>query len=198
MKAAKKTKASASAAASASVSPGGGDLLATLQTRFEANPRRHPALSWPQVKARLDSSPAKLRALAAMETTGGEPDVVGHDARTGEILFFDCAAESPSARQSVCYDREALNSRKEHKPKNSAIDMAREIGAELLTEAQYRDLQKLGEFDTRTSSWLQTPADIRYLGGALFGDRRFNHVFIYHNGAQSYYAGRGFRCALRV
>jgi hypothetical protein len=133
-----------------------------------------------------------------MEKTGGEPDVVGHDTTTGGFLFFDCAAESPKERHSVCFDREALDSRKEHKPKNSAIDMAREIGAELLTEAQYRELQKLGEFDTRTSSWIQTPADIRYLGGALFCDRRFNHVFVYHNGAQSYYSGRGFRCALRV
>ena len=193
MKAAKKSKSSAAAA-----TPAPGDLLATLQARFELNLRRHPDVTWAQVKARLDAAPAKLRTLAAMEKTGGEPDVVSLDAQTGEVVFFDCAAESPTARHSVCFDREALNSRKEHKPKNSAIDMAAEIGAELLTEAQYRELQKLGEFDTRTSSWLQTPADIRYLGGALFGDRRFNHVFIYHNGAQSYYSGRGFRCALRV
>lgn len=175
-----------------------GDLLQTLQTRFEQNPQRHAGLDWARVKARLDSKPAKLRSLAEMEATGGEPDVVGHDKKTGEIIFFDCAEQSPKGRQSVCYDREALDARKEFKPKSSAMDMAAAMGVELLTEEQYQELQKLGEFDTKSSSWLKTPAAIRELGGAIFGDRRFGRVFIYHNGAQSYYSGRGFRSVLKV
>jgi hypothetical protein len=197
VKTAKPSKKTTSAAPAAA-SPAPGDLLATLQARFEKNPRRHPGIAWTQVQSRLEAAPAKLRVLDAMEKTGGEPDVVGHDKSTGEYIFFDCAAESPKERHSVCFDREGLESRKEHKPKTSAIDMAAEIGAELLGEAQYRELQTLGEFDTRTSSWVQTPADIRELGGALFCDRRFGHVFVYHNGAQSYYSGRVFRCSLRV
>lgn len=173
-------------------------LLATLKMRFDQHPTRHAGLEWAKVRARLEAHPEKLRALHALEDTGGEPDVVGHDAATGEFIFFDCVAETPKGRTSVCYDREALDSRKEHKPKTSAMEMATAMGAELLTEAQYAELQKLGEFDTKTSSWLQTSPEMRRLGGALFGDRRFSRVFFYHNGAQSYYAVRGFRCALRV
>ncbi len=174
------------------------ELLATLKRRFEKHPSRHKGLDWEQVQARLDADPAKLWSLAEMERTGGEPDVVGHDKKSGEYVFFDCASESPKGRRSVCYDPEALESRKEHKPADSALGMAKAMGIELLTEAQYRELQKLGEFDTKTSSWVQTPADIRKLGGALFCDRRYDHVFVYHNGAESYYAARGFRGALRV
>jgi len=174
------------------------ELLAKLAARFAQNMKRHDGLSWPKVQAKLAASPAKLWSLNEMEQTGGEPDVVGCDAKTGEFIFMDCSAQSPDDRQSLCYDRAALESRKEHKPKNSVVDLATAMGVELLTEAQYRELQMLGEFDTKTSSWLQTPADIRKLGGAIFGDRRFGRVFIYHNGAQSYYSGRGFRASLRV
>jgi hypothetical protein len=173
------------------------ELLSTLQTRFEKNMNRHPGLDWSKVKTKLEASPEKLWSLSEMESTGGEPDVISQDRKT-EYLFVDCSAESPKGRRSICYDREALDSRKEHKPKTSAIDMAQEMGIELLTEEQYRELQKLGEFDLKTSSWVQTPADVRKLGGALFCDRRFGRVFVYHNGAESYYAGRGFRGALRV
>jgi hypothetical protein len=173
-------------------------LLSTLKGRFEKHMNRHEGLAWAKVQAKLDANSGKLWSLSEMEGTGGEPDVVGHDRKTGEYIFFDCSAESPKGRRSVCYDREALDSRKEHKPKNSAIDMAAEMGIELLTEEQYRELQKLGNFDTTTSSWVKTPADIRKLGGALFCDRRFGHVFVYHNGAESYYAARGFRGVLRV
>lgn len=174
------------------------ELLATLEARFEKNLKRHPGLEWAQVKVRLEAKAEKLWSLHEMESTGGEPDVVGHDAKTGEYVFFDCSAESPKGRVSLCYDREALDSRKEHKPKDSAVDMAEAMGIELLTEEEYRDLQKLGSFDMKTSSWVQAPTDIRKLGGALFGDRRFGRVFIYHNGAQSYYSARGFRGSLRV
>jgi hypothetical protein len=173
-------------------------LLGILKTRFEKNMNRHKGLGWPAIAARLEASPEKLWSLDEMEKTGGEPDVVGQDKKTGEYIFFDCAPESPKGRYSLCYDREALDSRKEHKPKGSAMDMSAAMGVELLTEEQYRTLQKLGEFDTKSSSWVKTPADIRKLGGALFGDRRFGHVFIYHNGAQSYYNGRGFRGSLGV
>ncbi len=159
---------------------------------------RHQGLEWAKVKAKLDATPDKLWSLSEMERTGGEPDVVGQSKKTGEYLFFDCSAESPKGRTSVCYDREGLESRKEHKPANSAMDMAVAMGIELLTEEQYRELQELGGFDTKTSSWVKAPADIRKLGGALFGDRRFGHVFIYHNGAQSYYSARGFRGSLWV
>jgi hypothetical protein len=169
-----------------------------LQTRFEKNLSRHKGVAWADVKARLEANPEKLWSLSEMEKTGGEPDVVGEDKKTGAYLFFDCSPQSPEGRTSVCYDREALDSRKEHKPKNNAMDMAAAMGIELLTEEQYRELQKLGEFDTKSSSWVQAPADIRKLGGALFGDRRYGHVFIYHNGAQSYYSGRGFRGVLGV
>jgi hypothetical protein len=174
------------------------ELLAILKTRFEKNMNRHKGLRWADVKARLDANAARLWSLNEMEKTGGEPDVVGHDKKTGEYLFFDCSPESPIGRTSVCYDREALDSRKEHKPRNSAMDMAAAIGIELLTEEQYRELQELGDFDTKSSSWVKAPADIRKLGGGLFGDRRYGRVFVYHNGAQSYYSGRGFRGALRV
>lgn len=174
------------------------ELLKTLQTRFEKNMHRHKGLAWERVQAKLEGDPQKLKSLGEMERTGGEPDVVAFDKGTGEFVFYDCAAESPKGRRSVCYDREGLESRKEHKPKNTAIDMAAEMGIELLTEDQYRDLQRLGEFDLKTSSWVQTPAAIRKLGGALFCDRRYDHVFVYHNGAQSYYAARGFRGVLRV
>ena len=174
------------------------ELLRTLETRFENNMNRHQGLQWAEVKAKLEACPEKLWSLNEMERSGGEPDVVGHDKKQGEYIFFDCSAETPKGRTSVCYDREGLESRKEHKPDNSAIDMAAAMGIELLTEEQYRELQELGNFDTKTSSWVKAPADIRKLGGALFGDRRFGHVFIYHNGAQSYYSARAFRGSLRV
>ncbi|WP_316824430.1 DUF4256 domain-containing protein [Pedobacter miscanthi] len=174
------------------------ELLHTLKTRFEKNMNRHKSLEWIKVEERLVSRPEKLRILDEMEITGGEPDVVDYDEATGEYIFYDCSAESPKGRRSVCYDREGLESRKEHQPENNAIDMAAAMGIELLTEAQYRYLQQLGKFDTKTSSWIVTPTAIRKLGGALFGDRRYDHVFIYHNGAQSYYAARAFRGSLRV
>jgi hypothetical protein len=174
------------------------EMLTVLMARFEKNMNRHPGLAWADVHARLQSAPEKLSSLHAMESTGGEPDVVGRDKKTSEYIFFDCSAESPKGRRSVCYDREALESRKEHRPKHNAVDMAAAMGVEILTEAQYRELQQLGEFDLKTSSWIATPPDIRALGGALFCDRRYDTVFVYHNGAQSYYAGRGFRSALRV
>ncbi|MFA6289018.1 MAG: DUF4256 domain-containing protein [Opitutaceae bacterium] len=173
-------------------------LLKKLQARFEEYINRHKGLDWAKVKARLSANPEKLWSLHEMEKTGGEPDVVGQDKKTGEYIFFDCSAESPDGRTSVCYDREGLESRKEHKPKTSAMDMAAAMGIEMLTEEQYRELQKLGKFDRKSSSWVVAPDDIRKLGGALFGDRRYDHVFIYHNGAQSYYSGRGFRGSLRV
>lgn len=174
------------------------ELLKTLKVRFEKNMNRHKGLEWTKVKAKLEANPEKLWSLNEMERTGGEPDVVGYEKRTAEFVFFDCSPQSPKDRTSVCYDREALDSRKEHKPKNSAIDMAAAMSIELLTEEQYGELQKLGEFDTKSSSWVKAPADVRKLGGALFGDRRFGRVFVYHNGAQSYYSGRGFRGSLRV
>jgi hypothetical protein len=174
------------------------ELLRTLKARFEKNMTRHKGLEWAEVQARLEAKPEKLWSLHEMERTGGEPDVVGHDTKTGEYVFYDCSAESPTGRRNACYDREALEARKEHKPENSAIDMAAAMGIELLTEEQYRELQKLGKFDTKTSSWVKTPADIRKLGGAIFVDRRYDHVFVYHNGADSYYAARGFRGSLRV
>ena len=174
------------------------ELLRALKARFEQNMNRHKGLEWAKVQARLEADTEKLWSLNEMERTGGEPDVVGHDRKTGEYIFYDCSAESPKGRTSVCYDREGLDSRKEHKPKNNAIDMAAAMGIELLTEEQYRELQELGDFDTKTSSWVKTPTDIRELGGALFCDRRFDHVFVYHNGAESYYAARGFRGSLRV
>lgn len=174
------------------------DLIDALKFRFEKNTSRHKGLEWAAVEARLVANPEKLQSLYEMEKTGGEPDVVGHDKKTGEYIFVDCSAESPSGRRSLCYDREGLDSRKEHKPKNNAVDAAAAMGIELLTEEQYRELQKLGEFDTKTSSWVKTPADVRKLGGALFCDRRFGRVFVYHNGAQSYYSGRAFRGLLKV
>lgn len=174
------------------------ELLQALQTRFEANLRRHEGIDWADVRARLEADSGKLEIIGRMEATGGEPDVIGKDPGSGEYLFCDCSPESPQGRRSVCYDRQGLESRKEHRPANSAIDMAAEIGIELLSEEQYRALQKLGPFDAKTSSWLQTPDDIRERGGALFGDYRYGHVFVYHNGAQSYYAARGFRGLLRV
>jgi hypothetical protein len=173
-------------------------LLGTLEDRFGKNMNRHPGLAWTDVLARLEANAEKLWPLSEMERTGGEPDVVGQDKTTGEFIFFDCSAESPAGRRSVCYDREGLESRKEHKPKHNAVDMAAGMGIDLLSEDQYVDLQQLGNFDTKTSSWIKTPADIRKLGGALFCDRRYGHVFRYHNGAQSYYAARGFRGSLRV
>jgi hypothetical protein len=173
-------------------------LLETLKVRFEKNMNRHKGLEWAQVQARLEAHGEKLGSLFEMEKTGGEPDVVGHDKKAGEYIFHDCSAESPKGRRSVCYDRDALEARKEHKPADTAMDMAEAIGIELLTEEQYRELQKLGNFDTKTSSWVQTPAAIRKLGGALFCDRRYDIVFVYHNGAESYYAARGFRGSLRV
>ncbi|HYF94789.1 MAG TPA: DUF4256 domain-containing protein [Symbiobacteriaceae bacterium] len=176
----------------------GEDLLKALRARFAKNMNRHKGLEWAGVQAKLEANPEKLWSLSEMERTGGEPDVVGHDEKTGEYVFYDCAAESPLGRRSLCYDREGLESRKEHKPENSALDMAAAMGIELLTEAQYRELQTLGEFDTKTSSWVITPSDIRKLGGALFADRRYNTVFVYHNSAPSYYAARGFRGSLRV
>jgi hypothetical protein len=173
-------------------------LLTVLKARFEKNMNRHLGLEWAKVRARLDAKPEKLGSLNEMQRTGGEPDVVGRDQQTNEYIFYDCSQESPKGRTSLCYDREALNSRKEHKPKSSAMDMAAAMGAELLTEEQYHELQKLGAFDTKSSSWLKTPDDIRKLGGAIFGDRRFDRVFVYHNVAESYYSGRGFRGRLRV
>jgi len=174
------------------------ELLGTLNARFEKNLNHHNGLEWAKVKAKLEANPEKLWSLNEMERTGGEPDVVGYDQKTSEYIFFDCSPESPKGRTSLCYDREALDSRKEHKPKNSAIDMAAAMGIELLTEEQYQELQKLANFDTKSSSWLKTPVEIRKLGGAIFGDRRFGRVFVYHNGAESYYSGRGFRGWLRV
>ncbi len=174
------------------------EFLGTLKARFEKNLSRHKGLEWTKVQARLEANAEKMWSLHEMEKTGGEPDVVRHDKRTGECVFYDCSVESPKGRTSVCYDREGLESRKEYKPKNNAVDMAASMGIEILTEEQYRELQKLGEFDAKSSSWVKTPADIRKLGGALFCDRRFGHVFVYHNGAQSYYGGRGFRGSLRV
>ena len=174
------------------------ELLVTLKARFEKNMSRHKGIDWSKVQTRLEASSEKLSSLYEMEATGGEPDVVGHDKKSGEYIFYDCSAETPKGRRSICYDGDALRSRKENKPKDSATDMATNMGIELLTEAQYRELQKLGEFDTKTSSWVQTPAEIRGLGGALFCDRRYDHVFVYHNGAESYYAARGFRGSLRV
>jgi len=174
------------------------ELLGALKARFEKNMNRHKGLEWAKVQAKLEANTKKLWSLKEMERTGGEPDVVGHDRKTGEYIFHDCSAESPKGRRSLCYDREALESRKEHKPENSAVDLAAAIGVELLTEEQYRELQKLGDFDTKTSSWVKTPFDIRKLGGALFCDRRYDNVFVYHNGAESYYAARGFRGSLRV
>ena len=173
-------------------------LLKALKARFEKNKSRHQGLEWARVEAKLEANPAKLWSLNEMERTGGEPDVVGHDKKTGEYIFFDCSPQSPDGRVSFCYDREALNSRKEHKPKNSVMDMAAAMGVEVLTEPQYMELQTLGEFDTKSSSWVKTPDAIRKLGGALYCDRRYNRVFVGHNGAQSYYSGRGFRASLRV
>ena len=175
-----------------------GELLKVLKTRFEKNMKRHKGFEWDKVQARLNANPEKLWSLDEMELTGGEPDVVGYDKKTGEYIFYDCSPESPKDRRSLCYDREALESRKEHKPKNSALDMAADMGIGILTEEQYRELQQLGEFDLKTSSWVQTPDRIRDLGGALFCDRRYDTVFLYHNGAESYYAARGFRGSLRV
>jgi hypothetical protein len=174
------------------------ELLRALKARFEKNMNCHKGLEWAQVQAKLEANAEKLWSLNEMERTGGEPDVVGHDKKTGEYLFCDCSAESPKGRRSICYDREALESRKEHKPEDNAIDMAAALGIELLTEEQYRELQELGNFDTKTSSWVKTPSGIRKLGGALFCDRRYDTVFVYHNGAESYYAARGFRGSLRV
>lgn len=174
------------------------ELLGTLKARFEKNKGRHKGLEWARVRARLEANPEKLWSLSEMEKSGGEPDVVGLDKTTGEYIFYDCSAESPKGRRSVCYDREALNARKEFKPRTSAVEMATEMRIELLTEEQYRELQQLGEFDTKTSSWVRTPPAIRKLGGAVFCDRRYDTVFLYHNGAESYYAARGFRGSLRV
>ena len=174
------------------------ELLRALKHRFEKNMNRHKGLEWAKVQAKLEANSEKLWSLNEMERTGGEPDVAGHDKKTGEYIFYDCSAESPKGRRSVCFDGEALESRKEHKPENSAIEMAAAMGIELLTEEQYRELQKLGDFDAKTSSWVQTPADIRELGGALFCDRRYGCVFVYHNGAESYYAARAFRGSLRI
>ena len=174
------------------------ELLAALKTRFEKNLNRHKGLEWAKVQSQLEANAEKLWSLSEMDRTGGEPDVVSHDKKTGEYIFFDCSAQSPKDRTSLCYDREALDSRKEFKPKNSAMDLAAAMGIELLTEEQYLDLQKLGEFDTKSSSWIATPADIRKLGGALYCDRRYGRVFVFHNGAESYYSGRGFRGSLRV
>ena len=174
------------------------ELIRVLTARFEKNMNRHQGLEWTKLRSKLEANPEKMWSLNEMEVTGGEPDVVGYDNKAGEYIFYDCSAESPNGRRSVCYDRQALESRKEHKPENNAIDMAAAMGIELLTEELYRDLQKLGNFDVKTSSWVKTPADIRKLGGALFCDRRYDHVFAYHNGAESYYAARGFRGSLRV
>src|SRR4030088_3019190 len=174
------------------------ELLGELKPRLEKTPSRHKGLEWAQVQTKLEANAEKLWSLNEMERTGGEPDVVGHDKKTGEYIFYDCSADSPKGRRSICYDGEALESRKEHKPKDSAAGMAAAMGIELLTEEQYRELQKLGNFDTKTSSWVKTPSDIRKLGGALFCDRRYDTVFVYHNGAESYYAARAFRGSLRV
>jgi hypothetical protein len=174
------------------------ELLTALKARFDKNMKRHEGLQWPKVEAKLNADNEKLWSLNEMERTGGEPDVIGYDKKTGEYIFYDCAAESPKGRRSLCYDRAALDARKEHKPENNAIEMAAALGIELLTEEQYRELQKLGNFDTKTSSWVKTPPAIRKLGGAIFCDRRYDHVFVYHNGADSYYAARGFRGSLRV
>jgi hypothetical protein len=174
------------------------ELLGALQARFEKNMNRHKGLEWAKVQAKLEANTEKLWSLSEMERTGGEPDVVGHDKKTGEYIFYDCSAESPKGRRSACYDREALESRKENKPADNAMDMAAAMGIELLTEEQYRELQKLGNVDTKTSSWVKTPSNIRKLGGALFCDHRYDTVFLYHNGADSYYAARGFRGSLRV
>ena len=173
-------------------------ILSTLNARFDKNMNRHQGLEWAKVQAKLEANAEKLWSLNEMERTGGEPDVVGHDKKTGEYIFYDCSAESPNSRRSLCYDREALDSRKENKPKDNAMDMAAALGIELLTEEQYRELQKMGNFDTKTSSWVKSPSNIRKHGGALFCDRRFDTVFVYHNGAESYYAARGFRGSLRV
>jgi hypothetical protein len=173
-------------------------LLKELKTRFEKNMDRHKGLEWEKVQARLEANPEKLWSIDLMEETGGEPDVVGYDEKTGEYIFYDCSPESPKERRSYCYDRQALDSRKEHKPKNSAVDVADEMGIEILNEEEYRSLQQLGKFDLKTSSWIKTPANIRKLGGAVFCDRRYDTVFLYHNGAESYYAARGFRGSLRV
>jgi hypothetical protein len=175
-----------------------GELLAALQPRFEKNMARHQGLAWAKVQARLEAKPDKLWSLAEMERTGGEPDVVGQDIKSGEFVFMDCSEQSPAGRTSLCYDRAALNARKEHKPKSSVMDLAAEMGVEVLTEEQYFELQKVGEFDTKTSSWLKTPADIREPGGALYGERRYGRIFIGHSGAKAYYAVRGFRASLRV
>lgn len=174
------------------------ELLNLLKARFEKNMNRHPGLAWPDILAKLEANPEKLWSLSEMENTGGEPDVVGLDPKSGQYIFCDCAAETPKGRRSFCYDHEALESRKEFKPANSAVGMAADMGIELLSEEEYRDLQKLGNFDLKTSSWIKTPPEIRKLGGALFCDRRYNHVFVYHNGAESYYAVRGFRGSLKV
>lgn len=174
------------------------ELLKILKARFEKNMNRHKGIEWPKLQAKLKKNTEKLWSLTQMERTGGEPDVVGYDKKTGEYIFYDCSAESPKGRRSLCYDREALESRKKHKPKDNAIDMANAIGIEILTEEQYRELQKLGHFDLKTSSWVKTPAEIRKLGGAVFCDSRYDTVFLYHNGAESYYAARGFRGSLRV
>lgn len=174
------------------------ELLPTLKTRFEKNTNRHKGMEWAKIQVKLEANPEKQWSLYAMESTGGEPDVVGHDQKTGEYIFYDCAAESPKGRRSLCYDHQALESRKEHKPENSATELAADMGIELLSEEQYRELQQLGPFDTKTSSWITTPPAIRKLGGAIFGDYRYGQVFIYHNGAESYYAARGFRGSLRV
>ncbi len=173
-------------------------VLETLRVRFEENPSRHERVEWQEVEARLEAQPEKLQSLTEMERTGGEPDVVGHDPSTDEYVFYDCAKESPMGRRSVCYDQEALENRKKHRPENSAVAMAAEMRVALLSEEEYRTLQTFGKFDTKTSSWLRTPAGVRELGGAIFGDRRFERVFVYHNGAESYYGARGFRCSLRV
>jgi Protein of unknown function (DUF4256) len=174
------------------------ELLTTLKARFEKNMNRHRNLDWTEVLARLEANPEKLRSLHEMERTGGEPDVVGHDKKTGEYIFYDCSTESPTGRRNLCYDREALEARKKNKPANNAMDVASALGVELLTEEEYRELQKLSPFDTKTSRWVKTPSTIRELGGAVFCDRRYNTVFLYHNGAESYYAARGFRGSLRV
>lgn len=174
------------------------ELLGILKARFEQNMNRHNDIEWAKVQTRLQANAEKLWSLNEMEMTGGEPDVVAHDQKTGEYIFYDCSAESPKGRRSLCYDHEALEARKEHKPENSAVEMARDMGIELLSEEQYRELQKLGKFDTKTSSWVKTPADIRKLGGAIFVDYRYGTVFLYHNGAESYYAARGFRGSLRI